>query len=310
MSGYNSSMDCFSAGSFFCSALRHCLLSTPPLQDDEVTGSWMSALIYMDAIVRADSLDYLASQWLDGHKSADISALHEISLIASKTCAELEMSVKQVAAFNKSFPSVRQSDYHDAYHFLERLLDEAKRIAQEIKETLDSQHQIKNFEVAALAVHESKSAIARMFHVRLHHKSAANLCPDSHCARFHLHSCQSSIISVWHERARDQRDRTQHLGFLRDSSDNVGMLRSCLGPLACIQKRSSTSFVSRFGRLVHATTACGRCVWVLKLLVGCNYILVQSWNHIASDCTYCNDGMSMWTAAVNFANFVILGTLE
>jgi hypothetical protein len=88
------------------------------------------------------------------------------------------------------------------------------------------------------------------------------------------------------------------------------LLRSCLGPLACIQTRSSTSFVSRLGRHAHASTACGRCLWVLKLLVGCNYILVQLWNHIASDCTYCSDGMSTWTAAVNFANFVILGRLE
>jgi hypothetical protein len=221
-----------------------------------MTGSWMSALIYMDAIVRARSIENLALILPDASKTADTNELREVSVMAGQTCAELQTSFSQVAAFSKSFPSVRQSDYHDAYHFLERLLDEAKRIAQEIKETLDTQHQIKNFEVAALAVHESKSAIARMFHIRLHHKSAANLCSDSHGARFHLHPCQFGIIGVWHERARDQRDRTQHLGFLRDSSDNVDLLRSCLGPLACIQTRSSTSFVSRLGRHAHAPTAC------------------------------------------------------
>jgi hypothetical protein len=164
VSGDKSSMNRFSAGSFSCSALRHCLRSTPPLQDDEMTGSWISALVYMDAIARACSLDVLASQWPDANKPADINELREISLIASQTCAELQTSAKQVAAFNKSFPSVKKSDYHDAHHFLERLLDEAETTAREIKESLDTQHQIKKFEVSALAVHESKSAIARMFH--------------------------------------------------------------------------------------------------------------------------------------------------
>lgn len=158
----------FRASLFFCIALRHCLRSTPALHDHEMTGSWMSALIYMDAIIRARSLEALPSAWSAANMPADINELREIHVMATQTCAELQTSVNQVAAFNKSFPSVRQSDFHDAYHFLERLLDEAKSRAQEIKETIDTQHQIKTFEVSSLAVHESKSAIARMFHYQLH----------------------------------------------------------------------------------------------------------------------------------------------
>lgn len=169
-------MNHFSAGRFFGGALKHCLKSAPPLKDDEMTGTWMSALIYMDAIVRARSIEHLAIRWPNANKTADINELREISLMASQTCAELQLSVNQVAAFNRSFPSVRQSDYHEAYHFLERLLDEAKSMAQEIKEAFDTQHQIKNFEVSSLAVHESKSAIARTFHINLNYKTTADFC--------------------------------------------------------------------------------------------------------------------------------------
>ena len=115
--------------------------------------------------------------------------------MANQTCAEIQTSVGQVAAFGKSFPSVRQSDYDEAYHFLERLLDQAKSMSQEIKETLDTQHQIKSFEVSSLAVHESKSAIARMFHVQLRPKAAANACS------WQLpYSLSSSSLSIWHHR--------------------------------------------------------------------------------------------------------------
>jgi len=176
MSGRRSSLDRYCAGSFFCRALRHCLRSTPPLQDGEITGSWMSALIYMDAIMRARSIEYLASQWPDTSKSFDINELRQFDSRTNETLAEIQTSVNQVAAFSKSFSSARQSDYHEAYHFLERLLDQAKSMVREIKETLDTQHQIKSFEVSSLAVHESKSAIARTFHVELHHKPSTNVC--------------------------------------------------------------------------------------------------------------------------------------
>lgn len=115
--------------------------------------------------MRARSIDYQASHWPDASKAVDINKLREIFLMANQTCAEIQTSVGQVAAFSRSFPSVRQSDYDEAYHFLERLLDQAKSMTQEIKEILDMQYQIKNFEVSSLAVHESKSAIARTFHV-------------------------------------------------------------------------------------------------------------------------------------------------
>jgi hypothetical protein len=192
-SGCGSSTLQFSAGRFFGDALKHCLRSVPPLRDDELTGSWLSALIYMDAVMRARSIDVLASRWPDTSKSVDTHDLREISQLANQTCAELQTSVNQVVAFNRSYPSVRQSYYHDAYHFLERLLTEAKSMAQEIKDLFDTQHQTKNIEVSTLAVHESKSAIAGMSIIEVHHKSAADVCSlQSPC------SPSSSSLSIWH----------------------------------------------------------------------------------------------------------------
>jgi hypothetical protein len=194
-SGCGSSTLQFSAGRVFGDALKHCLRSVPPLQDNELTGSWLSALIYMDAVMRALSIDVLASRWPDTSKAVDTHSLREVSLLANQTCAELQTSVNQVVAFNRSCPLVRQLDYHDAYHFLERLLDEARTMAQEIKDIFDTQHQIKNIEVSSLAVHESKSAIAGTFIVSLHHEAATDI-----CSLQLPYSPLSLSPSIWHHR--------------------------------------------------------------------------------------------------------------
>lgn len=181
---------------FFNRALEHSLRSAPPLQDSDLTGSWLSALIYMDAIMRASSIDDLVSQWPGAGKAVETNELLEVSALARQTCTALQISVNQVADFRKSYPSVRQSDYRDAYHFLERLLREAKDMAEQIKDTLDTQHQINNIEMSSLAVHESKSAIAGEFHAQFNHKAATYIChlqsPFSHSSSFPstwLHQC-------------------------------------------------------------------------------------------------------------------------
>jgi hypothetical protein len=173
---------------FFNHALKHCLQSAPPLQSDNLTGSWLSALIYMDAIMRAGSLDELASRWPDTSEVIDINHLREISVLAKQICTDLQTSVNQVAAFHKSVPAVRQSDYHNASHFLERLLTEAKAMAEDIKDEFDAHQQIKNIEVASLAVNESKSAIAREFHalIPLLQFTAYTLCRQSLFWRLYL----------------------------------------------------------------------------------------------------------------------------
>lgn len=143
-------------------ALKTCLLSAPPLQDNELTGSWLSALIYMDSTEHACNIESLTSWWQNSSESADAQEFHRIHSEARQACNSLQNSVNQVAAFSRSFPSARQADYHEAYHLLERLLTEVKNMTEDIKHTFDAQHQIKNNEVASLAVQESKSAIASM----------------------------------------------------------------------------------------------------------------------------------------------------
>lgn len=78
---------------------------------------------------------------------------------------------------------------------------------------------------------------------------------NSHRTRFHLHPNQHSIVSLRHECTRDQRDWTQHLEFLRNSAGIVGLLWSCLGLLACVEKQAFTSFVPRLDGIPWATAA-------------------------------------------------------
>jgi hypothetical protein len=146
---------------FFRNAVRRCLLSERPLNPEDLSGSWLSALIYMDAVKSAESLDDLTSQWQDVGKKLTTEELHGLSESAGKLCTSLQTSANQVAAFRKSFPSARYLEYGEAYHFLNRLLGDAKPVAQEIQDEINTQSQKINYDVSLLAVKESKSAIAR-----------------------------------------------------------------------------------------------------------------------------------------------------
>lgn len=150
----------------FRRALQSCLESAGPLEAYDLTGSWLSALIYMDACICAHSLDKLVSQWRDAPKALNSDELQDLLQLAKQSCNSLQTSVNQVAAFRKSYPAARRSDYDEAYHFLGRLLGEATPIAEEIKDLLETQHQMKTYEVSTLAVTESKSAIARELRIR------------------------------------------------------------------------------------------------------------------------------------------------
>jgi hypothetical protein len=146
---------------FFRNAVRRCLLSERPLNPEDLTGSWLSALIYMDAVKSAESLDDLISEWQAAGNKLNTEELHGFSESVGKLCNSLQTSVNQVAAFRKSFPSARYSEYGEAYHFLNRLLGDAKPIAQEVQDEINTQSQKINYEVSLIAVKESKSAIAR-----------------------------------------------------------------------------------------------------------------------------------------------------
>lgn len=116
----------------------------------------------MDAMTSAERLNKLAYQ-RPSVSIHDTTDANEISSQARQICASLQASVDQVAAFQRSRPSARSSDYLDAYHFLQRLHDNAKALSQDIKESFDTKHQLKSIEVSTAAVNETRSAIARKY---------------------------------------------------------------------------------------------------------------------------------------------------
>lgn len=148
----------------FDHALKSGLQSSPALQDGEMTGFWLSALIYLDADIQAYRLDHIKSLWFEESSSSGTARLHSIFLDAKQRYCEVKSSVNQVTAFVKSCPSVRKSDYQETFGLLERLLEEAKDVVEEIKDALDDQHRIKTLEVSSLAMQESRSAIAGKYH--------------------------------------------------------------------------------------------------------------------------------------------------
>lgn len=146
----------------FSQAFKHSLATTGTLGDDEMTGTWLSSLVYMDAIINAETLNALALRRRP-HATPKVEDANDILMQARQTCASLQASVEQVAAFGRSHPSTRPSDYHNAQEFLERLLDDARTLAKDIKESFNTEHQLQNMQVSRLAVKETRSAIARRY---------------------------------------------------------------------------------------------------------------------------------------------------
>jgi hypothetical protein len=120
----------------------------------------------MDAIVVADSLDDLVSDWQDLRKKLGTNELKhskkmdDLSQSAEEIRSSLQTSVNQVAAFRKSYPAARYSDFGEAYHYLNRLLVDAKPITGEIKDEINRQQEELNLKVSRAALEESRSAIA------------------------------------------------------------------------------------------------------------------------------------------------------
>jgi hypothetical protein len=117
----------------------------------------------MDAVARATTLNLILYEWQNSGDNPSAAKLDQLSGSAKHICTSLQTSVNQVAAFRKSYPDARYSDYGEAYHFLIRLLGEAKPLAADIQEEINTQSQKINYEVSLMAVKESKSAIARKF---------------------------------------------------------------------------------------------------------------------------------------------------
>jgi Mg2+ and Co2+ transporter CorA len=180
-----------SATVLFKHAVRRSLLSASPLMPEDLSGSWLSALIYMDAIVLADSLDDLVSEWQDLRKklSADDEMKHskkleKVSQSSEDIYTSLQTSANQVAAFRKSYPAARYSDFGEAYHFLSRLLGDAKPVTAEIKDEINRQQEDLNLKVSRKALEESRSAISREYLT-----SALGNCS-------HITNTRSSVVTI------------------------------------------------------------------------------------------------------------------
>lgn len=148
---------------FFARALKRSLETIPVSRDDVPGGHWLAALIHLETINCAAWLDHVDAQ----RSSVRIHVVEEqqqLSEQISNLCKTLQSDISQVVALQRT-PSVqmRFSDYEEELLMLERLLGEAKKIAAEVRESLDMQHRAKNTQVAELAINESRSAIAGTF---------------------------------------------------------------------------------------------------------------------------------------------------
>ena len=156
---------------FFRRAIRRCLERAAPLGPDELTGSWLSALAHMDAVECMYSFRNLLADWRgvfrrletqDMYK-LETQDMYKLARSARKTCASLQISINQVAAFRRSHPTARHSECYEASHILERLLGEAKPVSEEIQVCINTKQQIDQHEETRLAIGESKNTVAREY---------------------------------------------------------------------------------------------------------------------------------------------------
>jgi hypothetical protein len=148
------------ANELFAPALDFSLRSIRTTRIDLPDGIWLAALIHLEAINCASWLDHINSQ-ANIYDDADPKDQQQLSKQTTDLCKTLQSDISQVIALQKT-PDVciRHTDYEGALLMLERLLGEAKVIAADVRESLDSQHRDKNTQVAELAINESRSAIA------------------------------------------------------------------------------------------------------------------------------------------------------
>jgi hypothetical protein len=149
---------------FFRRAVRRCLERASPLGPDDLTGSWLSALAHMDAVECMYSFHNLLDDWRRVFRRLETRDMYKLARSARKTCASLQISINQVAAFRRSHPTARHSECDEASHVLERLLGEAKPVSEEIQVCINTKQQKDQHEETQLAIGESKNTVAREFH--------------------------------------------------------------------------------------------------------------------------------------------------
>jgi hypothetical protein len=199
------------ATELFGPALDLSLRSIRISQTDLPNGIWLAALIHLEAFNCAGWLDHINSQ-ASIYDNADPKDQQQLSKQTADLCKTLQSDISQVIALQKT-PDVciRHSDYEGALLMLERLLGEARVIAADIRESLDSQHRDKNTQVAELAINESRSAIAGTLFLQISQNFAditnsKTLPIYSHCTCVYIHPNQPRVIGIWNERSRDKRN--------------------------------------------------------------------------------------------------------
>jgi hypothetical protein len=152
------------ANGLFAHALGCSLRAAPLCQTDKADGCWLAALVNLEAINCAGWLDHINGQCPNICHDADPQNQEELARQTSDLCKTLQSDISQIIALQRT-PGVRIrfSDYEEGLLMLERLLGEARVIAADVRESLDTQHRIKNTQVAELAINESRSAIAGKF---------------------------------------------------------------------------------------------------------------------------------------------------
>lgn len=253
----------------FLRALKYSLRSVPVLEIGTPDGTWLAALIHLEAINCAGWLDHINGIWSKICDNADSKEQQQLSMETSELCKTMQSDISQVVALQRT-PSVhiRHSDYEEPLLMLERLLGEAKVIAADIRESLDMQHRVKNTQVAELAINESRSAIAGTFSTQRSHNSvdiadARTLFTCSHRARIRIYPNQSSFVRIRNERARNQRHRPQHLGIPGNSFSVADSVRPCVDGVAGIAQLDSYPRRSRASLASYASDTLARNFFVL-----------------------------------------------
>ena len=150
---------------YFSWAMNSSLSNTSPLEAHIQTGSWLSALIHMQALNYAENLDFI----MDASRDGDDDRMIDLAL----GVRALQSSRLQVNRVQENLPTMRRSDISEALGKLIQVLDEAEVLKETVNETLEDRFRIKSIDAAVLSVSQSRSAVARKFEFTRLEKSVA-----------------------------------------------------------------------------------------------------------------------------------------
>ena len=136
----------------FLSAIYGSLSTTNPLQASTITGSWLSALIRMQVLSYAATLDWIMNP-LSFENDDRVTEL-------SRMCSSLESSQGQILRIQENLPHIRRSDYTEAFLRLGQILDEARFHRLSIVDLIDNRFRFKSADAAELTVSQGRFAVA------------------------------------------------------------------------------------------------------------------------------------------------------